>query len=120
MKSLGSAVKDFTMENWESQVLQCGKPVLVDFHSPESRPFVVRPEILEQASADLAGRIIVGSFDISGLLNQGPFSGFNEFPVLCLFLKGKVLKAFTGIDRMDVMKLWCVLHPEEWLASKGS
>ena len=57
-------VKEFTQENWQSEVSQSSQPVLVDFWAPWCGPCRALAPIVDQVADQYAGKVKVVKLDV--------------------------------------------------------
>jgi thioredoxin-like negative regulator of GroEL len=98
----------FTDQNWREEVASASMPVLVDFrvHQVENR--AVQNWALEKFSEDFEKAVKVGFVDISQSLGLALRHRIQDLTCLCLFQKGKILKAFNGCERVMLMEAWWI------------
>ncbi len=90
------AVKEFTDENFDSEVLQSDTPVLVDFWAPWCGPCRQIAPMIEELARDNPS-IKIGKINIDdnpGIANQ---FGISSIPTLLVFSKGEVSESFVGV-----------------------
>lgn len=90
------AVKEFTDDNFDSEVLQADGAVLVDFWAPWCGPCrQIAPMIDELASENPAVKI--GKVNIDDNPGAAQRFGINSIPTLLLFKGGEVSESFVGV-----------------------
>jgi thioredoxin 1 len=93
----------FTDRNFEAEVLNSDKPVLVDFWAEWCAPCRMMAPALEAIADDYAGRVKVGKLNVDE--NQTVTSRFQirGIPTLLLFKKGEVQEQYVGATSKDVI-----------------
>ncbi len=93
-----------TEENFEAEILQADKPVLVDFWAPWCGPCRMQGQILEQAEADFAAKSIkVGKVNVDEEGELARKFGVSSIPTLVLFKDGKAIKTLVGMQQADAL-----------------
>lgn len=90
------AVKEFTDDNFDSEVLQSDDLVLVDFWAPWCGPCrQIAPMIDELATDNPAVKI--GKVNIDDNPGAAQRFGINSIPTLLLFKGGEISETFVGV-----------------------
>lgn len=87
----------FTDTNFEAEVLQSDKPVLVDFWAEWCMPCRLLNPTIDQVATEYAGRVKVGKMDTDTNRNVPAKYGINTIPTVILFHAGQPVKKFFGI-----------------------
>lgn len=90
------AVKEFTEDNFDSEVLQSDAPVLVDFWAPWCGPCrQIAPMIDELASEN--PQVKIGKVNIDDHPGVAQKFGISSIPTLLVFKAGEVSESFVGV-----------------------
>jgi thioredoxin 1 len=91
------SITHITTDNFESEVLQSGQPVLLDFWAEWCGPCKMIAPILDQIADEYKGRLQIGKLDVEE--NQGIAMkyGVRSIPTLILFKEGVVEAQHVGM-----------------------
>ena len=91
-------------DNFETEVLQAGVPVLVDFWAPWCGPCKAIAPILEDLAVELGSSVKIAKVNIDD--NQALASNFaiRSIPTLLLFQNGKVVNKIVGLASKEDIK----------------
>jgi thioredoxin 1 len=90
-------VKEFTDDNFESEVLNSDLPVLVDFWAEWCMPCKRLAPTIEKLATDLAGKVKVGKLDTDSNREVAMKYGINAIPTVILFHNGEVKQKLIGM-----------------------
>jgi thioredoxin 1 len=90
-------VKEFTDQNFENEVLQSDKPVLVDFWAEWCMPCRMLTPTIEKLAKDYAGRVKVGKLDTDANRDVAMKYSISAIPTVILFNNGQVAQKFVGL-----------------------
>ncbi len=89
-------VRTVTKENFEQDVLQSKRPVLVDFYADWCGPCKVVGPIVEELGNDYVGRVDVRKVDVDSNPELAGQYGVRGIPTLILFKEGVAQDTIVG------------------------
>ena len=93
------SITHVTTDTFESEVLQSGQPVLLDFWAEWCGPCKMIAPILDQIAEEYKGRLQIGKLDLDVEANQSIAMkyGVRSIPTLILFKEGVVEAQHVGM-----------------------
>lgn len=85
-----------TDSNFDSEVLKCDLPVLVDFWAPWCGPCRAIAPVVEELAQEYAGRVKIVKMNVDENSSTPGKFGIRAIPTLILFKKGEVVEQITG------------------------
>lgn len=92
----GTAVKHITMNNFDSEVMQADKPVLLDFWAPWCGPCRMVGPIIDEIAAERRADLIVGKINVDEEPQLAQKFGVMSIPTLVVVKGGKVVNQAVG------------------------
>ena len=89
-------VMEFDDQNFDSDVLEAGMPVLVDFWAVWCGPCKAIAPIVEEVANDYSGKVRVGKIDVDSNNQVAMRYGIRSIPTLLLFSGGEVVDQVIG------------------------
>ncbi len=95
----------FTSENFDTQVLDSKKTVLVDFFADWCGPCKMMAPVVEKLAEEYEGKAVVGKLNVDDSSDIAARYGVMSIPTLIVFKNGQILDKFVGItSRQDLEK----------------
>ena len=89
-------VIEFNDQNFDSDVLEAGTPVLVDFWAVWCGPCKAIAPIVEEIANDYNGKVKVGKVDVDRNNQVAMRYGIRSIPTLLVFNNGEVVDQVIG------------------------
>ena len=93
---MGEFTKEFTADNFETEVIQSTQPVLVDFWAEWCGPCRQIAPTVDEVAAEYEGRAVVGKVNIDHYPDIASEYGIRSIPNLLIFSDGKVQQQIVG------------------------
>lgn len=98
---MSEAIYQFTESNFDSEVINSEKPVLVDFWAVWCGPCkLITPEI-EKLAEEKQNELKVGKLNVDDNRDIAIKYGINSIPTLLLFKNGEVVRELIGAMSKD-------------------
>lgn len=95
---------EFTDANFEKEVLNSDKPVLVDFWAPWCGPCQMMGPIVEELAKAMGEKAKVGKLNVDENGETAQKFAIMSIPAIKIFKGGKVVKEFVGVQAMETLK----------------
>ena len=95
---------EFTDANFDQEVLQSDKPVLVDFWAPWCGPCQVMGPVIDQLAEESAAFAKVGKVNVDDNPATAQAYGVMSIPTMKIFKGGQVVKEFVGVQGKEMLK----------------
>ena len=98
---MSESISQLTDANFESEVINSGKPVLIDFWAVWCGPCkMITPE-LEKLASEKGEEIKIGKLNVDENRDVAIKYGISSIPTLLLFKDGQVVKKLVGVMSKD-------------------
>ena len=100
------ATKSVGDGDFAAQVLESGKPVLVDFWAEWCGPCKMIGPSLEEISDELAGKVVIAKINIDENPDAPSKYGVRGIPTMILFKNGEIAETKVGAAPKSALKGW--------------
>ena len=90
--------------NFDQNVLQSDKPVLVDFWAPWCRPCIMVAPILDELAEEYKDRLIIATLDVDHNPKTAAKYNVPSLPTMIVFQNGQPVSNLVGLRRKAEMK----------------
>lgn len=94
---MSDKIKTITDDNFKTEVLESGTPVLIDFWAEWCGPCKALTPILEDIAASFEGKVTIGKLNIDENPESPAQYGVMSIPSLILFKNGNVEASKVGL-----------------------
>ena len=102
----GANVKNFTGDNWETEVLGADKPVLVDFWAAWCGPCRMVAPVIDELADEFAGKVIIGKLNVDEHPAIAGKYSVMSIPTLAIFKNGEIVEQTVGFrGKPDLVKM---------------
>ena len=91
-------VLKITEENFEKEVEQATKPVLIDFWASLCGPCKMMSPIVDEIANEIGEKAIVGKVNVDEQANLASKFQIMSIPTLMIFRNGQITKSFVGVQ----------------------
>lgn len=99
-------MKELTDENFEKEIKNAGKPVLVDFWMQDCAPCFMLLPILEKLANEYGEKIIFAKANLDTAPQISQEYGINLTPTVILFKGGRPVSGFIGFKPEPKIRKW--------------
>lgn len=98
------SVLKITSENYEKEVLQAEKPVLIDFFASWCGPCRAMSPIIDEIAEEKSEEVIVGKINVDDNQDLAMKYGVMSIPTIVILKDGEVKKTFVGLrDKSELL-----------------
>ena len=91
------SVLKITDENFETEVLQSEKPVIIDFYADWCGPCQMMSPVIDNIAEELGGTVKVGKVNSDENMGLAEKYGIMSIPTIMIFKNGNLDKTFIGL-----------------------
>lgn len=96
--------KKFTTANFDAEVLQADKAVLVDFYADWCGPCKMMAPLVEKLAEELDGVAVVGKLNVDENEDIAMKYGVMTIPTLMVFKGGQPVNKIIGVQSKEVVE----------------
>ncbi len=96
IKNFKIMAKEFTTENFDTEVLKSNKPVLVDFWAEWCGPCRMIAPLLDELHDEFKDKAIVGKVNVDSESDISAKYGITSIPTLLFFKNGEIVDKHMG------------------------
>lgn len=94
---------ELTNSNWEDQVLNSDKPVLVDFWAEWCGPCRMVGPVVEELAQEYDGKAVIGKVNVDEEQEISTKYGIRNIPTLLVFKNGEIVDKQVGVAPKNVL-----------------
>jgi thioredoxin 1 len=95
---MADGVKEFTDDNWKSEVLDSSIPVVIDFWAPWCGPCRMLAPTIETLAREFDGRVKVGKMNTDENQDTPGSLRISAIPTVLVFEGGKEVDRLVGVN----------------------
>ena len=100
---MSSNTKEFSEDSFKADVLDSGKPVLVDFGAEWCGPCKMLTPTINEIADDFQGKAVIGKLNVDNHPAIASNYGIRSIPSLLFFKDGKVQNQIMGaVSKSDI------------------
>lgn len=92
----------FTDDNFQDEVLNSDKPVLVDFWAEWCMPCQMLGPVIEQLGEEMKDKVVVGKLNVDENRQTAANYQVMSIPTVLLFKDGQIVQQFVGVQPKQV------------------
>ncbi len=91
------AIKEFTDSNFQQEVLEGSKPVVVDVWAPWCGPCNAVGPVIDELAEEYNGRVTVGKLNVDDNPEVARRYNVSSIPAVLVFQDGQIVERFLGV-----------------------
>jgi len=106
IKAIKRKLMNLTDQNFDQEIKNADKPVLVDFYATWCGPCQVLGPMLENIGQEMKDQIIVTKVNVDDFPQTSGKFNIDRIPNVILFKNGQAVDGFIGLMPADEIKSW--------------
>lgn len=98
------SVLKITSENYETEVLNSDKLVLIDFYADWCGPCRMMSSVIDEIAEEMSGKIKVGKINVDENQDLAMEYGIMSIPTIVMIKDGKAVKNLVGVRDKNEIK----------------
>ena len=98
------AVIVLTESNWQAEVINSDKPVVVDFWAPWCGPCRIISPIIDELAIEMGDKVKFGKLNTDENPNIAMRYGIRAIPTIMLFKNGEVVDTRIGVQPKEALR----------------
>lgn len=99
-------ILNLTDQNFDQEIQNSEKPVLIDFYATWCGPCQFLGPILEKVAEDMKDQIVLAKCNVDDFPITSSKFNIDRIPNVLLFKGGKNIDGFVGLMQEDAVKQW--------------
>ena len=102
---MSDSILKLTDSEFENQVINSKKPILVDYWAEWCGPCKMIAPVLEEIASEIGDKVIIGKLNVDENSETPPKYGIRGIPTLMVFVNGEVVGTQVGaLSKNDLIK----------------
>ena len=95
-------VHEFTDDNFDSEVIDSDKPVLVDFWAEWCPPCKMLTPVIEKLAGQYGDKVKIGKLDVENNQQTAARFAISNIPAVLIFKNGQVDQTIVGLNPQKI------------------
>ena len=93
----------FTDNNFQADVMQASKPVLVDFWAEWCGPCRILGPVVEEIAKEYTDKAVIGKLNVDENMQTAQQFNVMSIPTIMIFKNGQMVKQFVGVQSKETI-----------------
>ena len=112
---------EVTDASFASDIIESGKPAMVDFWAVWCGPCRMVGPVVEELATEYQGKAVIGKVDVDTNQEVAAKYGIRNIPTILFFKDGEVVDKVVGVvpkEQLETMETWT--FGTQWVDGKGA